>query len=474
MTGPLRLVLIALSTLAALLVAAAILAWVLVDAEKLMEEMEGRLGDVLGMTVKIGQPAGFRLLPGASVTLTDLEVSRQGDVIARAESARVRIALPSLLTGNVRPLALHLQRPELRIERSSQGELNIYQSGEDAEGLNDLTLRRLRVSDARVTYLDQASGREWQFEHCELDLRNIRRSGGGLDAERTTLTTTGELKCSRLGQAQFSMSDVSVALGAHNGQFDVRLVSADAFEGKASGRLQADFSDSPPNFKLTSTLSGFDIGAFMTLLEPEHTATGRMQLEVVLNAEGRTWQEVKNSAAGSLSMTAGELVLDGYDLDDELDGYAATQRFNLIDVGAVFLAGPLGLATSRGYAFSGLLEGSGGSTRIVELVSEWTVDGGVAQAQDVAFRTLQNRLALAGGLDFTEYRFDDLRVAVVDRDGCALVEQALTGPFREPEVEQPNFLVTAVGPFLDLIERGMRAITNEDCEAFYTGSISHP
>lgn len=474
MAKPVRVALLVVSSLAALAVAVALVVWWLVDTDRVRAELEARLGAALDMDLQIGQPPVFSLWRGASVTLADLEVSRQGQVVATAESARVRIALFSLLTGNVRPLELHLQRPELLIERLSPGVFNVYPSETQRGALGDLSLQRVRVSDGRLSYVDQASGLHWLFEHCDLDLRNLRHAGGVPDQARATLATDGELTCGSLSRGPFAVSELSAEIHGENGVFELDPVSTIVFNGEVSGRLEVDLSSDLPEFGLTSTLSQFEIGAFMAMLKPDQVTSGKLDLELALNAQGESWQAVRNSAAGTLSMKARELVLHGYDLDDELDRYAETQRFNLIDVGAVFLAGPLGLVASGGHKFTGLLEGSGGSTRIDEMVSEWTIEGGVAQARDVAFRTPENRLAMTGGLDLTDYRFEDLRVAVVDREGCVIVEQKITGPFRDPEIEQPNFLVTVVGPLLDLVKRGVEAITDNDCDPFYTGSIPHP
>ena len=474
MKKPLRMLLVVVSSLAFVAVAAVLLAWWLVDTDQVGERLETGLAEALDMDVHIDHSPRFGLLRGASITLTDLEMSREGQVIARIETVRVHLDLSSLLTGDVRPTELHLHRPEFAIERVSPGVFNIHHPEAEREALEPLALRQVRVTDARLGYLDRASELEWQFEDCDLDLRDLSHAGGELQQALATLAANGDLQCTSLSQDQFAVTGLSAEFHGDNGWFELDPISATAFEGKLSGRLKADLSSSPPEFSVASSISQFEIGAFMAMLAPDQVTAGTMELDLDLSAQGRTWQDVRNSATGSVNLTSGQLVLEGYDLDEELDDYSDTQRFNLIDVGAVFLAGPIGLVASRGYAFTGMLEGSGGSTQIDQMVSEWTIDSGVAQARDVAFRTLKNRLALSGALDFTDYHFRDLKVAVLDREGCSIVEQRITGPFREPEVEQPNFLVTVAGPLLDLIERGVQAITDEDCEAFYTGSMAHP
>lgn len=454
MTKRIRMAVLVVLVLAALVMAAVLVVWLLVDTGQVKKRLEAELNETLGMDVQIGQPLRFGLLRGPNVTIADLEVSREGQVVATAESVSVGLAVFSLLTGKVHPVDLHIERPELLVERFSSGVFNIYEP-EPGE-LDELSLRRLRVSDAQFTYLDQASEMKWLFEHCDLDLRNIRHNGGVLEQALATLAAEGELHCHTLNQERFAVTELSAKVQGDNGVFELEPVSAIAFEGKVSGRIEADLSSRTPALRLENRLAGFDFGAFMSMLDPDQAATGKVDLELVLDAQGRSWQEFRNSATGMLKLSSGGLTMDGYDLDEELEGYAKTQRFNLVDVGAVFLAGPVGLVVTRGYAFTGVLEGSGGSTSIDQMVSEWTIEDGVAQARDVAFRTPQNRLALAGALDFGNYRFEDLRVAVIDPDGCAVVEQRITGPFHEPEVERPNFLVAVTGPMFDLVKRGVR------------------
>lgn len=472
MTTPKRTAVLVVSVLATLLIAAALVAWLMVDADQVKKRIEAGLSDILNMDVQIGQPLHFGLLQGPNVTITDLELSRQGQIVATAESVSVGLATFSLLTGNVHPIDLHIKRPELMVERTSAGVFNIYEP-EPGE-LDALSLQRLRVSDAQFTYLDQASGMKWLFEHCDLDLRHLHHNGGMPEKVLETLAAEGDLQCDTLSQGRFKVSELSAKVRGDNGVFELKPVSAIAFEGEASGWIEADLSSRTPALRLEYELAEFDFGAFMGKLNPDQAAAGKVDLELALNAQGNTWQELRKSATGMLSLSSGKLTIDGYDLDDELEDYTKTQNFNLIDVGAVFIAGPVGLVVTRGYAFTGVLQGSGGSTTIDQMVSDWTIEGGVAQARDVAFRTPQNRLALTGALDFVNYRFQDMQVAVIDSDGCAVVEQRITGPFHEPEIERPNVLVAVTGPMLDLVKRGVRAITGGDCETFYTGSMPHP
>ncbi|MGZ5195113.1 MAG: hypothetical protein ACXWJM_08090, partial [Ramlibacter sp.] len=124
--------------------------------------------------------------------------------------------------------------------------------------------------------------------------------------------------------------------------------------------------------------------------------------------------------------------------------------------------------------FATVLQGQGGSSEIRMLVSDWKVAHGVAQAQDVAMATKQNRIALHGGLDFVNDRFDNVTVALVDTKGCAVVRQAIHGTFEHPVVEQPSALKSLAGPALGLLRKGREFFLGKKCDAFYAGSVRAP
>ena len=129
--------------------------------------------------------------------------------------------------------------------------------------------------------------------------------------------------------------------------------------------------------------------------------------------------------------------------------------------------------TNCSYNFASLFRGSGGSSRIRALVSDWKVERGIARAKDVALATNENRIALKGSLDIVNERFDDVTMAMVDGQGCAKVRQRIRGSFRKPEVEKVNVLQSVAGPVLKLFKQAEKLFGGR-CEVFYEGSVASP
>ena len=198
-----------------------------------------------------------------------------------------------------------------------------------------------------------------------------------------------------------------------------------------------------------------------------------MDFSATLSMKGVTADARVRSAAGEASLRGHDLTLEIGDIDKELARYASSQNFNLVDVGAFFIAGPFGPLITKGYNFASLFRGSGGSSRIRMLVSHWKVERGIARAKDVAMATNGHRVALKGSLDFPNERFDDVTMAVIDEKGCVKVRQKIRGSFRNPEVEQANVLQSVAGPVLKLINQAKKLLGGK-CEVFYAGSVAPP
>ena len=162
------------------------------------------------------------------------------------------------------------------------------------------------------------------------------------------------------------------------------------------------------------------------------------------------------------------------EFDREFARFESSQSFNLVDAGAFFFAGPIGLAVTKGYNFASIFRGAGGSSSIEELFSDWKVERGIAQAKDVAMATDENRVALTGSINFVNERFDDVTVALVDARGCARVKQKIHGPLQKPVVEKPSVLMSLAGPALNLLKQAGNLFTDGTCEVFYRGSVPAP
>jgi len=436
--------------------------------------IEASASEALGMELRIGGKVGHHFYPGLLVTIEDVQIRNQGAEVASAKQARLAIELLPLLTGDLRIVKIALAQARISIERGREGLFNFDTADAAGETFPALDWPSLSLTNAALVYVDKRSGEGFEAGTCDAEVQRLRAPGGKRSDLMKMITFTAEFSCGEFRVEGFAVADLKSSVDAKDGVVDLKAVTTRVFGTKGSGDVRADFSGATPVFHVNYALLQFPIEEFFRKQLQQKVAAGRMDFTAALSMQGSTGREMRRSLKGQLALRGKNLLLSGRDLDQAFDRFESSQSFNLVDVGAFFFAGPLGLVVTKGFDFASLVQESGGSTAIQTLVSEWKVERGVARAQDVAMATKQHRIAMRGGLDFVNNRFDDVSVALVDAKGCAKVRQEIHGTFQAPVVDKPNALATVMGPALRLLKKGQALFSDAPCEAFYAGSVAAP
>ena len=370
--------------------------------------------------------------------------------------------------------------PDLRKNLSFAAEFACKELRKGSLAVSDLKLRvegkdgryAIRpVTAARLVY--SGPGGKVMADRIALGVENLAVGGEGKADLLRRISFSGTAGIGEFQADNLVITDLKSSVAGKDGVLELNPVTMRLFGGQGSGSLRADLSDSVPHYRIRYSLSRFRIEEFFKALSPKKVAEGPMDLSATLSLRGKTTNEMKRTADGEVSLRGEDLTITGVDLDRTFSRYEASQSFNLVDVGAFFIAGPFAPLITKGYNFASLFRGSGGSSRIRMLVSHWKVERGIARAKDVAMATNEHRIALKGSLDFPDERFDDVTMAVVDGKGCVKVRQKIRGSFRNPEVEKAHVFQSVAGPVLKLFTQAKKFLGGK-CEVFYTGSVAPP
>ena len=471
-TSSSKIILIAVSALAATVVLLGAVA-ALVLRVNAKPRVEAIASEALGMEVQVGGRLSIGFLPGLHIALADVHLRQRGAEVAAAAEADLGVELLPLLHKELRTDRIELKRLTIAIERDHDGRLNTEALPAANGRLPQLDVARVSVSDMTLAYADKQSGKGFEAAGCNLDVSRLRLSAGERADLLKNLSLAAKLDCRQIRTKDSAASDLRLAVDAQGGIVRFDPLTMQLFGGHGSGTVRADFTGSVPTYQVTYRLTQFRLEEFFRTLSPRSIGQGAMDFSATLSLRGKTTGAQLPTAAGVVSLRGDNLSLAIGDLDEKLSRYESSQSFNLIDVGALFFAGPLGLAVTKGYDFARIFQGTAGTTTIRTLVSEWQVEHGVAHAKDVAMATRANRLALQGGLDFVSGRYDEVTVAVVDARGCAKVQQKVHGPFMNPDVEKPSALGTLTGPTRTLLRQAKRLL-GAKCTVFYAGSVAPP
>jgi AsmA protein len=468
------MILFATIGLIGLLILISVVLFFIVDTSAYKPRLERAASEASGVEVHVGGRLGIAFFSDLHVRLDDVHIRNREMDIASAEEASLEIAYLPLLYKEVRIRRIGLQRPRISIKRDRDGTFNFEKRQGTKGTFLALALDNLSLSDGAFLYKDEQSGKGFEVGNFNLDMRSLRIAGGNSAEVLKNLSFIAEFACREIRTKDLMFSDVKFTCKGKDGIFALNPVTMGLFGGQGSGSIGVDFSDPVPRYSIRSSLSKFRIEEYLKTLSSKKVAEGSMDFSATLSMQGNTAKEIKQTAGGEVSLHGENLTLYGNDLDREFARFESSQNFNLVDAGAFFFAGPLGLAVTKGYNFASTFQGSGGSSSIGKLFSDWKVERGIAHAKDVAMATKQNRIALKGRINFVNERFDDVTIALIDARGCARVQQKIHGPFRNPVVEKPSVLMSLAGPALNLLKQARNLFTGGKCEVFYTGSVPAP
>ena len=474
MSKSLKRILFAIVGLMGLLILIFVALFYFVDTGVYKSRLERAASEALGMEVHFGGRLGIAIFPDLHIRLDDVHIRNREMDIASAKEASLEIALFPLLYKEVRIKKIGLKQPMISIKRDRAGVLNFEKRKEAKGTFLTLDIDNISLTDGAFLYGDEQSGEGFEVGNFNLDVRSLRIAGRNSAELLKNLSFTAEFACREIRTKRIMYSDVKFTGKGMDGIIALNPVTLRLFGGQGSGSIGADFSDPVPRYSVRSSLSKFRIEEYFKTISSKKVAEGSMDFSASLLMRGKTIKEIKQNAYGDISLRGENLTLYGNDLDREFARYESSQNFNLVDVGAFFFAGPLGPVITKGYNFASIFRGSGGSSSIGMLFSDWKVESGIAEARDVAMATKKNRIALKGRINFVDERFDDVTVALIDARGCARVQQKIHGPFQKPVVEKPNVLVSVAGPVLNLLRHTKDLFTGRKCELFYTGSVPAP
>jgi uncharacterized protein involved in outer membrane biogenesis len=454
-----------------------LVAWLFIDSDEFKGHLEKTAFRALGMKAEIQGSSRVLLWPLPGLRFEDFCISKGDSEWLKASALEVRVRIMPMIRGRLVLASFDLVEPNLRLERDEKGIFNFISDHDSEESgqAQPLTIRSVKISDLNLSYTDQISGKQITVENCDWTGHDLEWSPSRADRSQLNLPDFhSNLTCSQITFSNLEATGVKAEISGQSRQLMISQVTGELLGGKFAGWMKSDFAGSHLHHSLEFELADFQIERFIKTFREEKGAEGTATFITQLNFSGKSSSEMAAGLNGQAEITGTDIILYGLNIDEQLANYASTQQFQLVDAAAFFLAGPLGIAITRGYGFTSLFVHTGEQTRIRELFSKWDFSDGVAKARDVAFSTAKSRIALEGGIDYANSEFKDLKVAVVDPAGCAIVEQAIRGGFQNPRIDTPNFLVALAGPFMDIVEQGAGLFTDKECDPFYTGRVAPP
>ncbi len=334
-------------------------------------------------------------------------------------------------------------------------------------------VNRVEIRNANVVY-QLPDSRVFSVQNADIGLGQLFFGHPDNAGYITGLkSTAGHAALTQLKLPGLEKLDIHFDVTGKDDQLDFDFVSATQKAESENGKFHMDFSGKEFTYRIRYAVKKVEVNSFVEKFYKQKLLTGKISYVIDLETAGSTWAIAKQNFKGYAEISGDSLQFHGLDIDDALRKYQKSQNFNLTDLGAVLVAGPVGLAVTKGTDFVSLATisaNSGKHTTIQSLLTRWHIENQVLTTEDVALATLDNRIAFDGAIDLGHDSIPGLTIAVVDKYGCSLMDQKVYGKMNDLKKGKLNIAKTLVGSVINFVN----AIVGKDCKPIYTGKVKAP
>jgi AsmA protein len=430
----------------------------------LIDELEW----VTDMKITIDGDLRGRLLPSFAVVAKGIELDYEGILNIKADRLELEMPLVSIFSSEVLLRGIRISNPEVVwvVEAwDSTIPPSPGSSGSSSEPGDTLgwgvDLIDARIDNGTFRYYNKNQRDTIICTGINVSSDSITFEGDADTLRFEDVLAYGDLMVEHARINSLLLDKVSLKVYINDGILDVSHES----EGQ-KGLIRMDWSGIEDKYYIHQDLDTFNIASVLSSYEEEPSMQGIMDFSLDANFRGNTADELWMNSSGEMILKGSNMVLYGIDLDVVAKKYQRSQKFTLVDMSAVFLAGPVGIAVTKGGDYANLLiSKKGDSTIIHDFISHWELKGGIFSTRDVAFSTNQNRIAVQGSVDIWHQQFNEIDFALVNEHGCAVFQQKITGRFVDPQVSNVKVVKTLIGPLRNIF-------TGKKCRnPFYSGSV---
>ena len=466
-------------SLVALAVLLFIAASVLINQSK--PQLEQVLTENIGLETRIDGPISLKIMPGISVVAIDLKVISNETYIVRIENIEIAVDFAKLFSGEIVVNELHLNHPQAYIVRNVAGIFNfeelyaqVNKPAKKAVEKLPVNLEVFTIQGGSILYFDQAHGDTLRMGGIDIYSEDLGFTGTLDNFKVNQIYFNGEMNIRQFKLNDLKLDSLQFGVNGKEGKLKISDKRKTVFDGNVKGHALIDFNSKPVSISLYHKAQNMDCLLFLRAVDSDEYLEGRLSYEISLDFQSFDWQKIMTSSKGQFHIAGNNLTFYGLDLDKTLKEFEVTKEFNVMNLAAVFLAGPYGSVFAKGIDYKDILTGyDGEQTTIDELTGNWKINKGIAIADDVAFKTDKYRMAVDGKLDLVNKQYNNLTIAMVNKDGCVGFSQTLSGDFEEPQTTSMMVIGIAFGKS-DNMWKVLSTPSKRKCTPFYTGSITHP
>ena len=432
--------------------------------------LSGRGADDPGSTVfELKEATLLAKLPQGSLVMRgDLVIPEKNSVTINA-----RVTLDQFPWTNFEALATLFQSQGKGAKRSPSMK-DIIVTSADFNLSTSLTVQPFGVmslealksqADIRISDSTQVKTGMFSLNLHDLYFDQQVSKGAGLKSIK------GNIKFDSIPLPIFGKRAIQLNVDGLDDQLKFNFSSTILHANKDEGNILLDLSAEIPEYQIHYSIDKIKTEYVSNLIRGKESISGAMDLKLDLQGSG-TGKSAIDSLKGSVVISGENLTIYRVDLDGLLKDYKKSQNFNFVDVGAFMVAGPVGPVVTKGSDFVSLMTQNmeaTDKTNIVQFFLDAKISDSEIITEDVALATPMNRIALHGKIDYFQKTIPGLTIAVIDINGCSLMDQKVYGKFDHVQYGKLNVAGTLFGSVTNLAN----AVGDKNCKPVYEGAVKH-
>lgn len=326
-----------------------IIAALFFDINSYKSKIETAVSGATGLDVTIDGGMGLSFFP-FGISAKNVHVTNGGDEVLSLESLKLGVKLIPLLKKRLEVTNCVFVKPVLTIVKDSEGKFNFEDlekkstKGQPGTAFN---LNDLKLSKGTIVYLNKKIGVKAELKEINLAVRDISLADTSENIIKN-ISFTGNFDCKEALYNSLRIENFKAPIKANKGIFSLKPLTMDVFGGKGEGDVTIDESGSDSVYGTNVKVSELDFEKLEEYFNTKKVIGGKGDFSASLTVNERGHRSLMSSLDGTFALRADNLVTYTMDLDKVVSKYETSQQFDLFDVGAFFIVGPLGPIALRG------------------------------------------------------------------------------------------------------------------------------
>ena len=464
------------------------------DLNKYKPQIEKKVYEATGKELKINGDIGLSLTP-FGISIKDIVVKNpkgfSSSDLLKLQKVAVSLQVMPLLSKQVKVNYVKLQDMNLLVEKSKKGLMNIAINKKAAKKeetknkpkekesakLPMVNVGKVLLSNINVTYIDHQTKSKAKVDNLNLTVNDIALNG---DKDiLKALSLKGFLKIADVKYDKYLLKDISADFTFKDKIATISPLKLTVYNSQVLGKLVYNMNGKKPKIHIEDHIAKLDLKEVSKqfIKNKKISLDGYVKTDIKLSMVGQTPKDIKRSLTGTLYVFGNNFGIKGVDLNKVFKSLDDAKSINKKDIAGFLVAGPLGVALSKGMSGGNMLSGlDGGTTAVKKLVINAPIKRGIVTLKDVAMKVGGTRVAVKGKIDLTRERFIKVQVGVVGGNGCAKIAEDISGTFSKPKYSTKaltsGVVANTVTSLFGQFTKSSGSNTKKPkCKVFYNGSI---